>query len=99
MPKDYQEEDLAKMIDLYGTFCADPSKGNPELQAEMIMTTLTTYGNARELEGVENVEKGVPIKSEPRGAWESGEVMGWNDCRQATLDHITKIKTELSAKQ
>lgn len=33
-------EDLAKMIDLYGKFCADPKQGDPKLQAEMVMTTI-----------------------------------------------------------
>lgn len=33
-------EEIAKMIDLYGKFCADPKQGNPALQAEMVMTTI-----------------------------------------------------------
>lgn len=33
-------EEIAKMIDLYAKFCADNKQGSPELQAEMIMTTI-----------------------------------------------------------
>ncbi len=62
---------------------------------------LTTYGNARELQGVEKVEKGVPEKESvtitcgPCSQEESLLVEGHNTFRQIILDHIAKIKSEL----
>jgi hypothetical protein len=94
MPKDYQEverivEELKDRLNLR----EETVRGIDEVA--LVHNVLITYGNSRALEAVEKVEKGVPTKSEPRGAWESGEVMGWNDCRQAILDHIERVKKEL----
>jgi hypothetical protein len=116
MPKDYQE--VEKIVEEFeDNFCFGFVKGRPihlddhvdaKEAIDWLRAALTTYGNARELEGVEKVEKRLPtveqvmIPSLMAGRFEFERVYfltGKDEYRKATLDHITKIKTELSAKQ
>jgi hypothetical protein len=75
-------------------------------QFDKLKAFVTTYGNARALEAAEKVEKGVPAEvptlavlagggSKPSEYYRAGENWGSNNCRQATLDHIAKVKSEL----
>lgn len=104
MPKDYQEiekilEELDNFIDntVYNECPYIVYSQLKDLVSEL-STTLTTYGNARELAGIEKVEKGVPEK-EQRTILDSKNsrnyAIGYNVCRQTTLDHIAKVKSEL----
>lgn len=118
MPKDYQEverivEEFRTRFDsLLGKPVCCQMKNNDcgcdghtyaDEAVAFIEDTLTTYGNARELQGVEKVEKGMPaIQELPSSLQDPAgfmRVTGFNNCRQATLDHIAKVKTELSTKQ
>jgi hypothetical protein len=68
------------------------------VDAHWLRTTLTTYGNARELEGVEKVEKGVPEAIYlPVESTENDHLkaVGSNLLRKAVLEHIATIKSEL----
>jgi hypothetical protein len=101
MPKDYQEiEEIS--INITSHLAGVLPSGLYDRLENDIIKALTTYGNARELQGVEKVEKGVPEKSElkfnrnvPGYDEANAEQDGWNDCRQATLDHTAKVKSEL----
>jgi hypothetical protein len=93
MPKDYQEierivEEIKDYDENVGWVC----------WPDDVKKALTTYSNARALEAVEKVEKGVPEKI-PEFVAVSPEdalnIEGYNKCRQATLDHIAKVKSEL----
>jgi hypothetical protein len=118
MTKDYQEEveeiinRLTVEFDTNNLWKSDDGDtayvaiGNLWNSIRKEMTeALTTYGNARELEGVEKVEKGVPHKQQGveeeiqrGGSVTKVDIEGeqcWNACRQATLDHIAKVKAEL----
>jgi hypothetical protein len=69
----------------------------PEM-AHWLRTTLTTYGNARAVEAVEKVEKGVPEAIYlPVESTENGHLkaVGSNLLRKAVVDHIAAIKSEL----
>jgi hypothetical protein len=66
---------------------------------DFIRNALTTYSNQRELEGIEKVEKGVPDFQDPDLANNNHNQVyrvGHSDCRQATLDHIERVKKELT---
>jgi hypothetical protein len=85
MPKDYQKvED--KYLDLLAAW------GETPLDKEEVLNILSTYGNTRELEAVEKVEKGVPAPLDK--SYYAAEVQ--HTCRQATLDHIERVKKELT---
>jgi hypothetical protein len=101
MPKDYQEEfwetthpeGSTTLHELIGSLLSDEWH-------DIINDALETYGNTRALEAVEKVEKGVP---EPERAefgredsWQIEHKNGFNSCRQATLDHIERVKKELT---
>jgi hypothetical protein len=82
MPKDYQEvERIVEEI-----FDTEYIGGNqPNLNKDYIRQALTTYGNARELQGVEKVEK--EIQEVLRGRYTRED--------DIILNHIAKVKSEL----
>jgi len=102
MPKDYQEE-LLKPFEWLKDYPALPDPECSHSVYDDIKRALTTYGNARELQGVEKVKKGVPEEIRTgtfTKEWEGGGhitedgSIGFSLCRQATLDHIERIKKE-----
>jgi hypothetical protein len=96
MPKDYQEEIEEISINITSYLAGVLTSGLYDRLENDIIKVLTTYGNARELQGVEKVERGVPreIREDGYTGWD--EAFMHNTCRQATLDHITKVKSELT---
>jgi hypothetical protein len=110
MPKDYQEIErivellkeqyIEKFRKTWGFPLTDEQAEEMDWWRDKIKTTLTTYGNARELEGVEKVEKGVP--EEKHATANNNEesklvylAVGHNSVREKVLDHIAKVKSEL----
>jgi len=103
MPKDYQEierivEECLQHSPLKAFF-EDNLYQSTDVYAdtkERITKALTTYGNARELIGIEKVEKFVKnqlitdpdTKDHPLNELRNEET-------QATLDHIERVKKEL----
>jgi hypothetical protein len=95
MPKDYQEEIEEISINIISHLAGVLPSGSYDRLENNIIKALTTYGNARELQGVEKVEKGVPARNDA----ESDSIAfanGFNTARIATLDHIERIKKELT---
>jgi hypothetical protein len=106
MPKDYQ--DVERIVEGFFTkqsdtgYSVDNAASGGDLNSKeyvreyltpKLLELLTTYGNQRELEGVEKVEKGVPpMNSE---SWDKEYRDGYRKARQTTLDHIAKVKSEL----
>jgi len=97
MPKDYQEiEKIAKDLWRHIHFLSGENDARAILR---ITQVLTTYGNARELQGVEKVEKGVPAEKEhdrEDSIFEDSNKAAHNICRNITLDHIERVKKELN---
>jgi hypothetical protein len=102
MPKDYQEMIAFAEIDgvAVSVFQGVDSltltvSGSKEYTKQI---DLTTYGNARELAGIEKVEKGVPAEKEhdrEDSIFEDSNKAAHNICRNITLDHIERVKKEL----
>jgi hypothetical protein len=86
MPKDYQE--IERIVE---DFLDKFPVRNPEIEPtikDWLRTTLTTYGNARELQGVEKV---IEMCEELRGDWDNIE-------RDKALDDlIHSLKAQLPA--
>ena len=102
MPKDYQE--IERIVELLKEQYIEKFKKNwgfpltDEQAEEMdwwvgnIKTTLTTYGNARELEGVEKVEKIVHDELYEIDFYTDGSNPGADEAWKRI---IAKIKSEL----
>jgi hypothetical protein len=101
MPKDYQEvemivEEFDAFLDKYTgkhdkdswikqTLYEDTVQVRKDLIVKEFRTTLTTYGNARELQGVEKVEKKIQEVLKGRYTREDDII----------LEHIAAVKSEL----
>jgi hypothetical protein len=110
MPKDYQEiERIVEQIcdfDFESKLWSD--KGFDEFK-DILRNKLTTYGNARALETLEMVEKGVPAVKDEFHMCATEMIDGvvvsscprfchnveYNQVVKSTLDHIERVKSEL----
>jgi NAD(P)H-flavin reductase len=106
MPKDYQEEIEEISINITSYLAGVLTSGLYDRLENDIIKVLTTYGNARELQGVEKVRKGVPEEvslfpmadhhmTDQELRDEEMRIFGMNYRRKTVLDHIAKVKSEL----
>jgi hypothetical protein len=101
MPKDNQEEyqswheDLQVLMEEYWEVWESTTDVRLRReQFDKLKAFVTTYGNARELAGVEKVKSYVKDQPELH-TMSNGQVFRNVIDRQATLDHIAMIKSEL----